>query len=146
MFLPTVTGSQKTLVASFFFCFSENCWVISVYCIKLRNTISIVGTLPGPTTVSPGLEPGTPTNLYSKETTSSSITLAWDDVPDVAYYIVEYYRTVDYPTINMEYAYQNVLTFDRLEPDTEYNYRVIAANNYGSSGPSAILTVLTKSG
>ena len=114
----------------------------------MHGTISIVGTspIPGPKTVPPGLVPGTPTNLYSKETTSSSITLAWDDVPDVAYYIVEYYRTVDYPAINMEYAYQNELTFDRLEPETEYNFRVIAANNYGTSDSSATLLVLTKSG
>ena len=68
--------------------------------------------------------------------------MTWDDVSDVAYYIVQYERPDTGETYS-DIHYYNEWTVVGLEPETYYTFTVTAVNEHGSSPPSEQAPVVT---
>lgn len=81
--------------------------------------------------------PAAPDSLTAEAVSSSSVQLTWNGVGDAAHYDV--YRDFEYIGEASVPSY----TDTGLEPDTEYDYYVIAVNSYGESQASDIASVTT---
>jgi fibronectin type 3 domain-containing protein len=94
------------------------------------------------------VDPPAATVLQVTSMTETSIDLAWDDVADESSYQIE--RSDDGGTswIPIGTTGQDVTTYtdEGLEPDTTYQYRVVATNEGGSSAPSNVVVETTKNG
>ena len=86
--------------------------------------------------------PATPSQPVFNEVTADSVSITWDSVPNVVYYIIEYARPDTGDTFS-DVSYSNEWTIVGLEPETFYIFSVSAVNQHGSSEHSEKASVFT---
>jgi Fibronectin type III domain/Receptor L domain len=92
--------------------------------------------------------PSIPEALAATNVTTSSFTANWNPVPDVTNYVIDVSLDANFSTLlsgydNLSSGNQQSLDVTGLSPNTTYYYRVRANNSEGTSGNSAVITVLT---
>jgi HSP20 family molecular chaperone IbpA len=87
--------------------------------------------------------PNAPASLRASASSSSSISLSWDKVPNASFYKIYRASSIDGPysflTLTLENSYINRY----LSPNTVYYYKVSAATNSAEGGQSSHATAMT---
>ena len=86
--------------------------------------------------------PATPSRPEFSEVTADSVSITWDSIPNVVYYIIEY-SSPDTGASFSDISYSNEWTIVGLEPETFYIFSVSAVNQFGNSEQSEKASVFT---
>ena len=86
------------------------------------------------------LVPGQPNPPTSSSSSTSSITLQWDDLSGSA---METYTVIRDGDVVMNKIYTNMATVDGLTSNTNYEFQVKATNSAGDGQTSPIATFAT---
>lgn len=87
-----------------------------------------------------------PTLLTITETTTSSVTLTWDyeDDEPLSYYMIQYKSKNSDDFYDVKGILTLSYSIDGLRPNTEYQFRVLAVNEFGSGNPSDAVETRTR--
>lgn len=126
--------------------------------IELHNFLNSKWNITAELSTTNSFYPNCPKNIYGVNTDYDSITVGWDDIPEVTSYNVKVnYGYMFFPTpplpdpvvidIATAETATSQATITGLAPNTQYNFFVWANNDFGNSGcePATVYSISTLS-
>lgn len=87
------------------------------------------------------MKPGKPKGLILEEATATSLKLSWESESTET--LIQYKPKAEVEWWNIVRVGSTFFTLQQLRPDTEYEIRVVAMNEYGQSQPSDVIEAQT---